>query len=156
SSAGGRDTVNVGNAANGVQSILGALTVTNPPSFTTLNLNDQAGPAARTATLSVSGGTGTVSGPAPAPIHYPTGDVSTLTVNGGSRGNTFNLQATAVTTVVNAGSGSDTINVGSAANTLDAIRGGLTVNGQGGTNTLNINDQGSTTPHTYTVTATTV
>src|SRR5262249_11414760 len=37
----GSDTVNVGNAGS-VQGIIGALNIQNPPSFTTLNVNDSA------------------------------------------------------------------------------------------------------------------
>src|SRR5262249_37334469 len=53
-------------------------------------------------------------------------------------------------------SGNDTISVGDLFNTLNEIRGALTVNGQAGFDTLNINDQGSTVPHTYTILSTTV
>src|SRR5262249_55575615 len=59
--------------------------------------------------------------------------------------------------IVNAGLGSDIINVGSADNLLDPIQGLVTVNGRAGSSTtLNINDQNSTTAHTYTQTATTL
>src|SRR5262249_41891180 len=55
------------------------------------------------------------------------------------------------------GFGNDVINIGSAVNKLDPIHGTVTVDGGlGGTDTLNINDQGSTTPHTYTQSATTL
>src|SRR5262249_13308669 len=50
----------------------------------------------------------------------------------------------------------DKVNVGDAANTLDGIAGPLTVNGQGGTNALTVNDQGSGVGQTYTLTATTL
>jgi hypothetical protein len=79
SSSGGRDTVNVGNAGS-VQGILGALTIQNPPSLTTLNINDSADRVARTATLStfVSGGAnfGSITGLAPAAINYKYADTS--------------------------------------------------------------------------------
>src|SRR2546425_1096705 len=80
-------------------------------------------------------------------------------MNGGSGGNTVNVESTQATTpvTVNAGAGNDTINVGSnpvtpANSTLAGIQGNLTVNGQAGTDTLNINDAGTTTPTTYVVT----
>ena len=50
-SFGGHDTVNVGNAGS-VQGILGALNIQNPPSLTTLNINDSADTMVRTARLS--------------------------------------------------------------------------------------------------------
>jgi hypothetical protein len=70
-----------------------------------------------------------------------------LVLNAGSGGNTINVQSTAAgtTTTVNAGTGGAIINVGDANNTLQTY-GPLTVNGQGGTNSLNINDQGSVLP----------
>ena len=79
STSGGHDTVNVGNAGS-VQGILGALTIQNPPSFTTLNVNDSADTVARTVTLStfVSGGAnwGSITGLAPAAINYKYADTS--------------------------------------------------------------------------------
>jgi hypothetical protein len=58
--------------------------------------------------------------------------------------------------VINTGNSSDTITVGNTLNTLDNLQGALTINGQNGSDTLIINDQGSTTAHVYTQTATTV
>src|SRR5262249_37219408 len=58
--------------------------------------------------------------------------------------------------VINSSAGSDTVNVGSSTNTLDGVQGPLGVNGSGGFDILNINDQGSTKPHVYTQTATTL
>ena len=76
---GGSDTVNVGNAGS-VQGILGSLTIQNPPSFTTLNVNDSADTFPRTATLSTftSGGAnfGLIVGLAPAAISYKYADIS--------------------------------------------------------------------------------
>jgi hypothetical protein len=76
---------------------------------------------------------------------------------------TVNVQATAAGTIttINGGSGGNHIfNVGSNSSnplvsTLDGIQGVLNVNGGGATDTLNINDQGSTTPHIYNITTTT-
>ena len=68
-----------------------------------------------------------------------------LTLNGGGSSNTFDVLGTnsGSTTVLNAGSGSDMFNVGSAPNFLPAIQGSVTVNGQGGNDSLNYNDHGS-------------
>ncbi|HJZ58110.1 MAG TPA: hypothetical protein VKE74_24425, partial [Gemmataceae bacterium] len=73
-SSGGNDTVNVGNAGS-VQGIRGALTIQNPPSFTTLNVDDSADTVARFAvtlsTISSGGATfGSITGLAPAAISY--------------------------------------------------------------------------------------
>jgi hypothetical protein len=159
----GGNTVNVGNAGS-VQGILGALNIENPPSFNTIVVDDSADTTARTVTLSTLGTNGSDSegnadpwgqiiGLAPAHINYEYGDTSSLTVNGGTGSNTFNVQATGVFTTLNAGSANDTVNVGNSANSLDNIQGTLTVNGQAGTNTLNVNDQGSSAGNSYTVTS---
>jgi hypothetical protein len=73
---------------------------------------------------------------------------------------TVNVQATAAGTTTNIQGGTgpnEIVNVGSTANLLDPILGVVNVTDQTGRiNTLNINDTGSTTPHTYTKTATQV
>src|SRR5260370_19306401 len=60
---GGFNTVNLGNSAHRLRDLLATVTVTNPPSVTTLNLNDNPGGSGNgfTGTLSVSGGVGTIS-----------------------------------------------------------------------------------------------
>jgi hypothetical protein len=78
----GRDTVNVGQAGS-VQGIRGALNVTNPPSFSSLNVNDSADTAARHATLGQATVNGdahweTLSGLAPASISYYDYDVASI------------------------------------------------------------------------------
>jgi hypothetical protein len=79
-SNGGSDTVNVGNGGS-VQGILGALYVENPPSFTTLNINDSADFAVRHCTLStITPGFdpvpwGSITGLAPAAINFEWADV---------------------------------------------------------------------------------
>ncbi len=166
----GGATVKVGNAGS-VQGILGALNIENPPDFNFIVVDDSADPTARTVTLSTLGTNGSDSdgnsdawgqiiGLAPAHINYEYGDTTSLTVNGGTGGNIFAVQATAPlfgpgnrTITLNTGSGNDTVNVGNSSNVIDNIQGTLTVNGQAGTNTMNVNDQGSGGANTYTVTS---
>jgi hypothetical protein len=78
-----------------------------------------------------------------------------VALNTGNGNDVVKVQGTSATAplTVNAGSGKDTISVGSTANTLDPIQGAVTVRGG---DTLNINDQGSTTPHSYNQTLTTL
>jgi hypothetical protein len=160
---GGVDTVNLGQTSDGTASIQGTVTVGNQTGHSVVNLNDTANPFAGTnVTLSAAGTTGTVSGLgvpfSPFTLQYVSAEVSSLTINGGSHGNVYNVQSvpSGVVTTLHTGSGNDTINVGSTSNTLDGILGPLTVDGQAGVDTLNINDQGEIVPHTYMVTATTV
>jgi hypothetical protein len=125
-----------------------------------LLIDDSGDATARTATLGrlvglTSIGNEELTGLAPAPLvcFAGSGGVTSLTIDGGSGGNTFNLQYTApgATTTLNAGSGNDTINVGNSANRLDDIQGPVTVNGQGGTNHLNLIDSGQTAGQSYTL-----
>jgi hypothetical protein len=91
----------------------------------------------------------------PSGLSYTPGQVSTLTVSGGSGGNTFQVQGTAIGTpvTINAGAGNDTFNVGSS-NSLNSIQGALIVNAGGGTNTLNANDSSSANGQSYTLSST--
>jgi len=88
--------------------------------------------------------------------------VSALGITLGSGNDTFNVQSThaSTPTTLDAGPGNDTINVGSlapdAGGTVNDISGPLTVNGQGGSDTLNVDDTGDMTPNTGTLTATTL
>src|SRR5262249_16482532 len=65
----------------------------------------------------------------------------------------INSTAAGVPVTVNAGAGNDTINVGSGS--LDMLQGAVNVNGQVGTDTVNVNDQGPAFSDTYTITNTT-
>jgi hypothetical protein len=80
---------------------------------------------------------------APGRIYLDIDPGSSAQVFAGSGVNIFNVQSTppGVNLAINAGAGTDTVNVGSAANSLDPIS-ALTVNGNGGT-TLVLNDSGS-------------
>jgi len=70
------------------------------------------------------------------------------------------VQTISGATTVNAGRGDDTINVGSLApdvgGNVNAINAWLTLNGQGGNDTLNVDDTGDTTANTGLLTATTL
>jgi hypothetical protein len=80
----GGDTVNIGNNGS-VQDILGTLNITNPPSYTTINVDDSADPFAQNATLSQATINGdpnweNLSGLAPAAINYYDYDVSSVAI----------------------------------------------------------------------------
>jgi hypothetical protein len=120
-----------------------------------LTIDDSAEPVNRTtATITSSSTTGL----SPFAINYA--NLSSLTIDGGTGKNIYNVQSTAAGTsvILNDGSGSeDKVNVGSGggASTLNGIQGALTVNSQTSLTTLNINDQG-TPGQTYTLTASTL
>jgi hypothetical protein len=153
----GSVAVNLSPTARNLDTLGGNVTLNGSSTgFTTLTLNDQAHPVGNFFVLNAS----LVSLPQTRFISF--NQINALIINGGTGtvaiGNTFNVQSTAANTAVtiHAGGRNDTINVGNAANTLDDIHGPLTVDGQAGTDTLNVNDQGSTTPHLYSVTSTRV
>ena len=141
----GVDTVNVG-SVGGVRGIAGAIDITNSGGQSVLNLNDQGDAQGQAAILDVSGaGIGEIRNLAPGKITYNAARVASLTVNGGSGGNTFFVFATAPgrPTTLNAGSGVDTVKVGSFFDKTDTIQGPLTINGQGSLNNLEVIDLNS-------------
>jgi hypothetical protein len=85
-----------------------------------------------------------------------------VTIEAGQGNDSVNAQSLATNTVlvINAGEGIDTINIDSngaaAGGTVDTILGPITVNGQGGTDTLNLEDSSDTTNDIVTANATTV
>jgi hypothetical protein len=131
----GADVVNVGNAGS-VQPIVGPVTVTNFGNFTALTVDDSAGTQSRNVSIDVgSAGFGTISGMG-AMIRYRSNDVSSVTVNGGTAGNSFTIRNTvdnssSPVTVVNSGIGNDTVNVLGST-------GALTINGQNGRDSVNL------------------
>ncbi len=149
SSSGGRDTVNVGNGT--MQNIRGALSVQNPPSFTTLNVDDSADTVARTVTLNTSDSGiqnwSVITGLAPATIDFSNFDISSLNVRTGVGNDTVNVLATGVATNLSTSGGHDTVNVGNAGS-LQGILGVLTIQNPPSTDTINVNDAVDATART--------
>jgi hypothetical protein len=82
--------------------------------------------------------------------------IAKLELDGGNTGNTFDVEGTTAGTpvAIQAGSGGDTVNVGSSTNTLDPLQGVLSIYGQGANTSLNVYDQGTSSPQVYHVNAT--
>jgi hypothetical protein len=81
-----------------------------------------------------------------------TGDAPAHTlIKTGGGDEMISLQATTGPVEIDGGTSTNTLNVGSAANTLDAIQGALTVTGQGGSTTLNIHDESTSSTEFYNV-----
>jgi hypothetical protein len=155
----GFDVVDIGSDSfpgGSMTGIVGNVLVTNTASFTSLSLNDAVDQVGRTVTLSATSTLGEVVGLSPGAIRYRPADISQININGGSAGDTFFVRSTAgpAPVQINALGGDDKFIVGSPSDTLDTIRSRLTLNGGSGFDSLTVNDQGSTTPHTYTLTAT--
>jgi hypothetical protein len=148
--AGGNTTVNVGYNGS-VQGILATLNLENPPAFNSITLDDSADPTARTVTLSSfnpngadSEGNNDIWGrvrglSASADINFEYLDTASLTINGGSGGNTFTVNSTTMgmpgTTTINSGSGNDTFTItatGLGSNSINIF------NGQAGIDVFNV------------------
>ena len=148
----GNDTFNVGSPSNTLAGIQGAVTLNGQAGSDAVNINDQGTTTAQnyviTATSVLRGGI--------AAITY--GTVESLTLKGGSGGNTFRIQGTAasVATTALAGTGNDSFIVGGPTASLNGIQGPLALDGQAGTDTITLNDQGTTISETYTITSTIV
>jgi len=136
-------TVTVGNASS-VQGILGTLSLNNSSGANSaITVDDSADTSAQAVTVTNT----KIHGLAPADINYVSADTQSLTIDGGSGGNSFivNSAGTGLATIINSGAGSDTI-------TVNPLAGGtnLTVNGQAFTtppgNTLQYTGAGSANP----------
>jgi len=131
-------TVNIGSTGGpgSMANIQGPISVANTFPLTALNFHDENDTTGRTWTLNNSDGlgTGSVAVTGSATTTYVPADLSELTVNGGSGGNTFTVNDTSgfYPTTLNTGTGADVVDVfATGANTLD-------IHGQAGTDTVTL------------------
>ncbi len=147
----GTATVNVGVGGN-VQAIQGAVTITNPPSFTTVNVDDSADSGNRTATLDTAtiGGSpyGRLSGLAPAQVLFKYNDTNTATIQTGTGTEIINVLATGKPTTILAHSSATTVNVGNGS--VQNIAAVLTLRNPPAFSTINIDDSADTIARTVT------
>jgi large repetitive protein len=142
----GQDAVGLGaDPTAGMQNLFGTINVDNALGFTDVTLDDSADATGQTALLFNDGTNGQVTGLAPATINYVNDDISSLTVFGGSGGNTFTVDGTInsltlspVLTSLNTGFGDDTTFVEATA-----AGGPLDVHGQAGQDSVLIGQFGS-------------
>ena len=114
-----------------MQQLHGNIFITSPPDPANLILDDSQDTTGQTAMFNDDGTTGTVTGLSPATISYADALLSSLTADGGSGGNTFNINGTlanssfpATPTTLNTGTGHNTVNVDATnAHSLLAIQG---------------------------------
>jgi autotransporter-associated beta strand protein len=169
----GNDTVNVSPSARNLNDIQNVLAITGNSGTNTLTVNDQNNATAQTYSVSdtaigrvgipgsifygrmnvvtLNGGNG-----ADTYVITNTGALNHTTVNTGTGNDTVNVEATmlALALIINEqGPGNDTVNVSPSARNLNNIQGTLTVAGNNGTDTLIVNDQGTSTGQTYTITS---
>jgi hypothetical protein len=129
---GGADSAVVGNASNTFSGINPSLSISDTGGSIGVHINDSGDATARTIGVGATSVTGLTSSA------ITLANLSSLRVDGGTGGNTFNVSGTAsgVTTTLNTGTGNDTVNV-------HATTGGLLVNGQDGADTANLGNAGS-------------
>jgi hypothetical protein len=80
--------------------------------------------------------------------------MSAATLDGGTGAETYNVNSTGAPLTLNAGIGNDTVQLGTG--NLDALVSHVTVNGQGGTDSVYLQDQGVSFNDTYAISSTTV
>jgi hypothetical protein len=145
------NTVTIGSLAPSLggtlASIAGPVVVSNTSGSTSLTVDDSGDTTGQTVAITNSSITGTWS----APINYVGGEVSSLTVLGGSGSNTFNVQSTASGTPVglNAGSGADVVSVGNGADGVQDVQADLAL--EGPAITLTVDDSADGTGRTATL-----
>jgi len=146
----GNDSVDLG-AANQLQGIQAPLTIVGQGGTDTMTANDQASTAAQT--YSVNAGVLYVR---PLSMGITYSGISTLVLNGSQGDSSYNIQSTAAGTAyqINAGRGDDSFYIAPFVQDCNAIVGGLTLKGAGGTNTLTVDDQSNPNAETYTITST--
>jgi hypothetical protein len=152
-------TVNVGNAGS-VQAINGPLTISDPLSLTTVNVDDSADLSPRTVSLDTVtfGGSnyGTITGLASAAIQYKNAETSAVTVQTGLGGATVNVLATGTPTSI-VGHASGIVNIGHAGS-VQQILGPLTITDLpvGTSVTVNVDDSADGTHRTDTLDSVTI
>lgn len=150
-SSGGNDGVNIGDNGN-ARSVHGTVAVTNGAGKSTITIDDSADKTARTVNVAASPQTtppgGAIAGLTDGIVAYAAGPVSSITLDGGSGGNTFTVDTNAavpgpiplavpatagISLTINSGAGDDTVTV----NGLTASD-QLTVNGGAGNDLLSV------------------
>src|SRR5262249_2947546 len=144
------DQVSIGNNGS-LAGIQGTVHV-YAPSAIHLIVDDSSDSIGRSATLASNGLTWINYA---APITWDSGTVTTLGVLGGSGGNTFSVQSTpsGMTTDLYGGTGGAAFTLGATGNRLVDLAGSVKVHGQGGTNSLALQDQNRPWIAVYTLTS---
>jgi hypothetical protein len=116
------------------------VTSTNPPYYTTINVDDSADPTPRTVTVGneATSGFGVICGLAPADISFKYADTAQVTISTGTGGNTVNVLATGVTTNL-IGHGGDTVNLGNNGS-VQGIWGTLNISNPPSYTAINVDD----------------
>jgi hypothetical protein len=130
----------VGSTTNTLSGIQGAVTLTGSLAGTALTVHDEGSSSGTTYSITSAA----IGWGGPVSISYTS--LTSVALNGSGHGNIINIESTAAgtTTTINAGSGGSTINLSPVAHNLANLAGLVNLDGQGGTNTLNVFDQATT------------
>lgn len=157
-SAGGADTVNLGNASNGIRSLNADVQIQNDPSFTNININNGPDTGARNWAVDISGGFGYLTGMAPANIFWDNTDINAIGLTCGSGVDVGQINRLSETLSINNTNGDnvDHITVGNAgAGGLQSITqgraGGLTIDNNPDYTNLVFDDTGDGVARTATL-----
>jgi hypothetical protein len=144
----GANVFNLTPTSENLNNLAGAVTI-NAGSASTVNVDDQLNAAAATYTVTAT----KVSRSGFGGLTYA--GLGALVLNGGSLADTYNIQSTAAGSIVtvHGGIGNDKFNLGSG-NSLNGIQGAVSINGGGGSNTLNAVDSSSASGQSYTLSST--
>jgi hypothetical protein len=149
----GNDTVTVSSAARNFGTIGGTLAVNGAAGTNSLRIEDQAGPAGSTYTVTGSSLARTSSGT----VKY-TAMGGGVIIDGGPGAATYNVVGTSAgnPVVINAGNGNNTFNVSPTTRNLDLIKGNLSLSAGAGVNQVVVNDQNNPNNDAWTLTTATV
>jgi acrosin len=150
-SSAGHDTVNIGHDGT-VQDILSPVSISNPPSFTTINIDDSSDGGGHTVTITNS----SVTGLAPASISYNENDIDGLNIDGSQGSSTYNVLSTPFNGLAFPETrltchGPATVNVGNGGS-VQGVVGDLFVTDPPNFATLNIDDSADSGGRTVTIT----
>ena len=142
---GGVDTYTLGSALNGAQSVLGTITLTNPPNHNIITVDDASNSAARTATLddvTLSGAPyGQLIGLAPATINWKYNDTTSINLIQGSGFDTLTVRRHQKPLAIQGTGGGDLVTLGGVAGIgMNGITASTTVSSSSGVTTLVLND----------------
>jgi hypothetical protein len=143
---GGSDIANIGTASAPASSISHPVSVGDPPRFIAVNVNDAANAtSSRFVTLTSSAGTDTLSGLTASTVTALATDLASITLSGGSVGNTFVVSHTS--TSANPGGTPVTLNSGLGTDSAFvqnvAAGSSVAVHGQGGSDGVSVSNAGS-------------
>ncbi|MBC8107572.1 MAG: hypothetical protein H7Z14_13355, partial [Anaerolineae bacterium] len=144
-SAGGQDTVNVGQT-NGIQSINANVHIFNSPSFTTININDTGNTLARSGDIDngADPAFGRLSGLAPGQIWWKLADVASINLTTGAAADNLIIYRNSEVMNLNSAGGQDNVQIGHAGvGGLQFITGAITVNNSPSHTNLIVTDAGS-------------